>query len=351
MTADLPTPALLLDLDAFESNLAAAADLVRGTGTLLRPHVKAHRTPGLALRQLGEVARGVTCATVGEAEAMAGAGIDDLLLANEIVTATKIDRMMTLAQNARVILVVDSDEGLEALSAAARRSGTHVDVLVDVDVGLGRCGVPDVGSARSLAAAVERAEGLRFAGIMGYEGRLRAGETGRAEKIGDAYRLLAEVKEAIEADGLPVETVSSAGTSTVLEAVADPVVTEIQAGTYALMESDLAGLGLPFRQAVSVASTVISRAPARVVLDGGRKSIGSDYGPPVPISADNARVTAFNEEHTVLAWDGPLPALGSIMELRPAHVRTTFNLHDEVRLVRAGRVEDRLPVSARGRSS
>ena len=349
--SELPTPALVVDLDVFEENVAAAEAMAVGTGTTIRPHVKTHRTPGLALRQLGPGVIGVTCATVGEAEAMVDAGIRDVLLANEIVTRSKVSRMMALTDRARVGVAVDSEEGLAALAGLAANSGAdaQVGVLVDIDVGLGRCGVAGPEAARKLARAAAGARGIRLDGLMGYEGRLRASDPERAALIAKAYHGLADAKKALEDDGLEVRVVSSAGTSTLREAIADPVVTEIQAGTYALMESDLDGLGLPFRQAVTIWSTVISRAPGRVVVDAGRKVVAGDYGPPEVLAAD-ARLLSFHEEHTTLAWDGELPELGSLVMLRPSHVRLTFNLHDSVWLARGDELIERLPVSARGRS-
>jgi D-threonine aldolase len=349
VVSDLPTPSLFVDLPTFEANVAAADAMVAGTGTSIRPHVKTHRTPGLALRQQTPGANGVTCATVGEAEAMVDAGIDDVLLANEIVTRSKVERLVALAGRARVAVAVDSTDGLEGLSSAATRLGHEVGILVDVDVGLERCGVDGPAAALDLARAVSRAPGVRLDGLMGYEGRTRADHVDRAEVIARAYEGLAKAKIVLEADGFEVRVVSSAGTSTLHEATADPVVTEVQAGTYALMESDLAGLDLPFRPAVSVSSTVISRAPGRVVLDAGRKSIASDYGPPEPLGPE-ARVIAFHEEHSTLAWEGDLPPLGSQIMLRPAHVRLTFNLHDAVWLARGDELVECLPVTARGRS-
>ena len=184
---------------------------------------------------------------------------------------------------------------------------------------------------------------------MGYEGRLRADNPDRGQRISRATVSLASVKDAFSSAGLSCDVVSSAGTSTLREAVANPVITEVQAGTYALMEADLDGLGLPFVPAVAVSAMVISRSRGRVVLDAGRKSISCDYGPPAPLSS-RATLTAINEEHTTLTWEGQLPDLGTRIELRPHHVRLTFNLHDEVFLSRGDKVIDRLPVAGRGRS-
>jgi D-serine deaminase-like pyridoxal phosphate-dependent protein len=347
---ELPSPALIVDLDAFEANVAVAADIVRSSGKHLRPHVKTHRTPGLAIRQLGPHTRGVSCATVGEAEAMVKAGIDDIFLANEIVAPGKAERLASLARDARIALAVDSQPGAEVIAAAAERAGTVVGALVDVDIGLARCGVLGPDQAVELGRCIAGAPRLRLRGIMGYEGRLRADNPERSQRIARATASLAAVRQAFASAGLPCDVVSSAGTSTLHEAVADPVITEIQAGTYALMETDLDGLGLPFVPALAVSAMVISRSLGRVVLDAGKKSISCDYGPPTPLSSQ-ATLAAINEEHTTLKWEGQLPNLGTRIELRPHHVRLTFNLHDEVWLARGDKIIARLPVAARGRSS
>jgi D-threonine aldolase len=350
--SDLPTPALVVDLAAFDANVAAADQLLNGTSKRIRPHVKTHRTPALALRQLTTAAAGLTCATVGEAEAMVAAGASDVLIANEVVDHVKLQRLAALAQQANVCVAVDAVQAAEALGAAARTAGTIVAVVVDIDVGLGRCGVSGPAEAVALGTVVDRTPGLRLVGIMGYEGRRRSAEGTRSDVIRRAYSLLAESAKAFERAGLPVETVSSAGTSTLHEAIADPVITEIQAGTYALMEADLSDLELPFQPAVTVLSTVISRNHERAVVDSGRKSIASDYGAPVPLAA-GATVTGFNEEHTILHFgipDAVPPALGERVSLRPGHVRLTFNLHDTAWLALPDGSVQPVPVAARGRS-
>jgi D-threonine aldolase len=346
--SQLPSPALVVDVAAFEANVAAADELLRGSSKRLRPHVKTHRTPTLALRQLTAASAGLTCATVGEAETMVAAGADDVLVANEVIRAAKLARLAALARRARVGVAVDSAEGVRALGEAARRGGVEVLVLVDVDVGLGRCGVAGPDEAVELARVVERTPGLSLEGIMGYEGRVRAGAD-RVRAISRAYQALAETKEAFDRSGLAVGTVSSAGTSTVREALADPTITEIQAGTYALMEADLNGLELPFVPACSVVATVISRTADRAVLDVGRKSIACDYGPPTPLLA-GAALVSIHEEHTTLRLSGTVPSLGERIELRPGHVRLTFNLHDFVWLACGDGSFERAAVRARGQS-
>lgn len=346
---DAPTPALLVDEEIFDANIAAARALARGTGKTLRPHVKTHRTPALARRQLADGVIGVTCATVGEMEVMADAGITDLLLANEVVSADKVRRVAALARRARVTIAVDGRAHVDRLAAAAGALAVHLDVLIDVDVGLKRCGLTGEREVLETASAIRRAPGLRLAGIMGYEGRLRAKLPDRATRIEQAFRTLADMKRLLTDAGYRVDVVSGGGTSTLREALADPTMTEIQAGTYALMEPDLEDLRLPFHCASAVASTVISRSGCRVVVDAGRKTLGCEYGLPVPID-DNAVAVAISEEHTVLEWRGAPPPLGSVLLLRPSQVRTTFNLHDRAWLVGRDGSSREIPVAARGRS-
>jgi len=346
---ELPSPALIVREAAFATNVATADELLRGSPKRIRPHVKTHRTPALALRQLTATTAGLTCATVGEAETMVDAGAGDVLVANEVVQDGKLDRLAALARRARVAVAVDSTEGVRALGEAARRATAELLVLVDVDVGLGRCGVAGAAAAVELGRVVERTRGLRLEGIMGYEGRLRFGRDDRAETIARAYELLAETKDAFDRAGLWAGTVSSAGTSTLREALADPTITEIQAGTYALMEADLDGLALPFAPACAVVATVISRTADRAVLDVGRKSIACDYGPPVPL-LDGAVLSSIHEEHTTLRFGGAAPPLGERVELRPGHIRLTFNLHVTVWLLRDDGSVEPAAVAARGRS-
>jgi D-serine deaminase-like pyridoxal phosphate-dependent protein len=343
------TPALVVDLDIFDANVAAMAALLDGTSKTVRPHVKTHRTPRLAVRQLGGSAVGVTCATVGEAEVMAEAGIDDILIANEVVDPAKIARLVALADRARMGVAVDDLEPIAILAQEAARMRATIDVLIDVDVLLHRCGVGSAPEAVRLAQAIDRAPRLRLRGLMGYEGRLRHGDADRSARIAQAYATLAEVRAALLDAGFPVEVVSAAGTSTIREALADPTITELQAGVYALMEPELLDLGLPFRCAAAIRGTVISRHPGRIVLDVGRRVVGMEYGPPMPLGFTATRI-AISDEHATIQMADPLPPLGSQLDLIPGQIRTTVNLHDHVWVSRGGEIVDRWPITARGSS-
>ncbi|HYM67064.1 MAG TPA: alanine racemase [Patescibacteria group bacterium] len=349
MMTPLSTPALIVDLDVFESNVAAMAKMLEGTAKTVRPHFKTHRTPALAQRQLGGAAVGITCATVGEAEAAAAAGIADILIANEVVDPAKLDRVVELARRCTLAVAVDSSEPVEALSGRASAAGVTVQVLIDVDTKLHRCGVDSPGEALRLAEVITRAPGIVLAGVMGYEGRMRLDVDHRSDTISQAYATLAEVREALSGAGFPVGVVSAAGTSTLREAIADPFITEIQAGVYALMEPQLLDLGLPFRCAAVLRGTVISRHPNRVVVDVGRRTAGMEYGPPLPAGFSAGPITV-GDEHMTVPMTGRIPALGSTLDFVPGQIRTTFNLHDRVWVTRGGQPVDCWPVSARGSS-
>jgi D-serine deaminase-like pyridoxal phosphate-dependent protein len=346
---DISTPALIVDLDIFEANVRAMASLLEGKGKTVRPHVKTHRTPELARRQLGGAAVGVTCATVGEAEAMVEAGLDDVMIANEVVDPVKIARFVALGQRARIALAVDDPAPVATLSREAARAGVSVDVLIDVDVLLHRCGVSSPAEAVALAGAIARSPSLRLRGIMGYEGRLRLKDEDRAGKISRAYATLTGVRDALVEAGFEVKVVSASGTSTLPEALADPAITELQTGVYALMEPELLNLGLPFECAAAIRGTVISRHPGRIVLDVGRRVVGVEYGPPVPVGFIATRI-AISDEHAAITMADPVPELGTRIDLVPGQIRTTFNLHDHVWVHRSGRLIDRWPISARGSS-
>jgi D-serine deaminase-like pyridoxal phosphate-dependent protein len=339
----------MVDLDVFEANVAAMEALLRGTGKTVRPHAKTHRTPELARRQLGGAAVGVTCATVGEAEAMVAAGIDDVLIANEIVDPAKLVRIAELARHATITVAADDHVQVEALAQAAARAGVTVGVLIDVDILLHRCGVESTAEALALARTVQASHGLRPAGIMGYEGRVRLGTEQRDERIAGAYKTLKDVKAALVGSGFPVEVVSAAGTSTLREALADPTITELQAGVYCLMEPELLVMDLPFRCAAAVRGTVISRHADRFVANVGRRAVGVEYGPPVPVGVEATHV-AVSDEHSTVTVTGDPPRIGSTVDFIPSQIRTTFNLHDRVWVTRGGEVAGCWPVSARGGS-
>jgi D-serine deaminase-like pyridoxal phosphate-dependent protein len=329
--ADLPTPALIVDVEGLERNLRRMAEFFAEGPCRLRPHVKAHKTPEIARRQLAAGScSGLTCATVREAEAVAHLGAD-LLIANEIVDAAKCDRVAALARTGTVSVAVDSAIGVDLLAAAAQRAGVTVGVLVDLDVGQGRCGVVPGQEALTLAHQASRAPGLELRGVMGYEGHVQAirSRDERAARTSEAMRKLVATAELILRAGLPCDIVSAGGTGTYDISGQVSGITEIQAGSYALMDSDYRATGVPFEQAFWVLGTVISRSAGRCVVDAGHKSMTKDHGNPSVHGIEGAVVTALNDEHAVIALPpGAAVAIGDRLRMIPSHTDPTVNLHD-----------------------
>ena len=350
--AEVPTPALIVDAGALDRNIARMARFFAEGACRLRPHVKAHKTPEIARRQLAAGScTGLTCATVLEAEAVAGL-CDDILIANEIVSADKCGRAAALAAARRVTVAVDSPEGLEALAAAARSAGTTLGVLVDLNVGQMRCGVLPGEAALALATRAARTPGIELRGVMGYEGHVQPVRD-RAEREAQARRAmqgLVDTAAQLRRAGLPCEIVSGGGTGTFDISGRVPGVTEIQAGSYALMDTDYGDVGVPFEQAFFVLGTVVSRpAPDRCVADAGHKSTTKDHGLPRVHGVEGATVTSLNDEHATIAIPPAAPIrIGDRIRLVPSHTDPTMNLHDVVYAFDGDRVIDVWPIEARG---
>jgi D-serine deaminase-like pyridoxal phosphate-dependent protein len=322
---DLQTPALLVDAAALEHNLARMAEARPGGS--LRPHVKAHKCTELARRQADLGHRGLTCATLREMEGLAAAGLgEDLLLANEVVDARRLGRL-----DARVTVAVDSVETLEAAVA-----GGVGEVLVDVDVGLPRCGCAP-GEAGALADRARRL-GLQVRGVMGYEGHAMP-----VEDAAERTRIVAESMEILRGAHAEVggELISAGGTGSF---DCNRVATEIQAGSYALMDLAYTRLGLPFREALTVLATVISVSPAYAVADCGLKALAMDHGDPL---IDGAAVWFCSDEHVTFAPEHRL-RVGDRVRVRPVHVDPTVAKHEWLHLVAGEEVLESWPVDLRG---
>lgn len=351
--AEIPTPALLLDVPALDRNIARMARFFSTLPCKLRPHFKAHKTPEIARRQLaaGSVS-GLTCATVSEAE-VAIAFCDRLLVANEVIGADKCARVAALARRGRLTVAADSPTGIAQLAAAATEAGVEVGVLVDVNVGQNRCGVQPGEAALALAKRIVASSGLRLDGVMGYEGHLQpiAERPEREAKARSAMLMLTATAELLRSNGLPCEIVSGGGTGTFDISGTVAGVTEIQAGSYALMDTDYARLGLPFEHAFSVLGTVVSRSGRRCVVDAGHKSTTKDHGLPSVKQMPGATVTALNDEHAVITLpEGSQAQVGDRLELLPSHTDPTINLHDSFYAMAGDAVLARWPIAARGYS-
>ena len=352
---EIDTPALLLDHAKLIRNIARMATFAAGGPAHLRPHSKTHKCVEIARLQLDAGATGITCAKVGEAEALADGGIADILIANQVVGPIKIARLIALARRCAVTVAVDDAGNVAQLSAAAARAGVTIRCYVEVDVGMARCGVPDGAAALRLARLVHDRPGLVFGGLQTYEGHLQ-NVVPLDERIALTERDLAAAraaKEAVEAGGLAVGQVSGGGTGTHMVTGRLPYMSELQCGSYATMDAQYRAVGgADFDNALTVLATVISRPrPDRAVIDAGLKAVTPEFGDPT-VLCDGASWLDFSEEHGELSLSGAAGELrvGDKIELVPRHGCTTVNLYDRFHVMRDGRLIDEWAVAGRGRS-
>ena len=344
LKSQIPTPALLVDMDAMEANLSRMAAFFAEGPTRLRPHYKNHKCVALARRQLAQGAIGITCATLGEAEALARSGVQGILIANEIAGAPQIERFVQLARVTDIMVGVDHERAVSALSAASVQAKVQLSVVVDVDTGMGRCGVPPGPQALALAQSAV-AQGLRFRGLIGYEGhcvRLPPGPA-KVEAVQQAMGKLVGTANLIRSQGLPVEIVSAGGTGTHAISGRIPGVTEIQGGSYLLMDTDYQTVCPQFDLALSVLGTVISRrGNERLILNIGLKEISGERGLPVLKNTNGGRLRKLNAEHAIVdILDPSLSAqVGDQLELWAHYSDATVNLHRRMFGMRNGHVEE-----------
>src|SRR5215470_13439194 len=357
MTADqIDTPALLVDLDAYERNLDRMARFVAGQPVRLRPHAKTHKCPVIALHQIARGAVGSCCQKVSEAEAMVAGGVRNVLVSNEIVERRKIERLVALARQAEVAVCVDDSRNVDDLDTAARAAGVRLAVLVEIDVGNLRCGVPPGEPVVALGKHVASKRGLRFAGLQAYYGR--------AQHINDVEQrraaietCIADVRHTVDLlkrQGLVCEMVSGAGTGSYRWEAASGVYNEVQAGSYCFMDVEyglVEGFPREFRQSLFVLATVMSHpAPDRAVVDAGLKALSVDKGMPRVHGLADVEFQRASDEHGVLRVGEGARALGlgDRVWLIPGHCDPTINLYDWYVAVRGGRVEALWPITARG---
>ena len=341
---DVDTPALILDLDAFEKNLSTLNRSVKGK-VRVRPHAKTHKCPEVAKRQIALGAVGVCCQKVSEAEAMVEGGVSDVLVTNEVVGARKLERLAALSQRARIGVCIDNAAGLAQLKG-------DLDVYIELEVGMRRCGVEPGEPVVALARQVIKNH--RFGGLQAYQGRaqhFRSMEE-RHAAIEVAAQHVFHTRKLLEKNKIACPIVTGAGSGTFMLEVEAGAWDEIQPGSYAFMDADYAknewAAPLPrFEHALFVLTTVMSRAPDRAIVDAGLKASSVDSGMPTVWRREGLRYTKASDEH---GWieGGPLPALGEKLELVPGHCDPTVNLYDWYVCVRRGVVEALWPITARG---
>ena len=349
---EIPTPALVVDVAALDRNIDRMAAFFATGACRLRPHFKAHKTPEIARRQLAAGSCvGLTCATVSEAE-VAAEFCDDVLIANEPIGPGKCDRVARLAGRVRTTIAVDSTVGLEQVSTAARRAGVTVGVLIDLNVGQTRCGVLPGAEAVALARQAAATAGVDLRGVMGYEGHVVSlpDRAEREARTREAMAGLVETAALVRAAGLPCGIVSAGGTGTYDISGRIDGITEIQAGSYVLMDTDYGRLDVPFEQAFWALGTIVSRPdPRRCVADCGHKSMTKDHGLPTVRGVDGASVVSLNDEHATIMIPAESPiAVGDRVFLRPSHTDPTINLHDVLYALEGEKVTGVWPIAARG---
>jgi D-serine deaminase-like pyridoxal phosphate-dependent protein len=344
---EIDTPALLLDLDAVEENIAAMARYFAARPQKLRPHFKTPKTPEVARRQLAAGAIGITAAKVGEAEVLARAGLGAILIANQIVGRTKIDRMFEAARAVEIIATVESEFNIRELEEGAARAGASIGAIIEVDTGMHRCGTAEPAETVALARRIAGGP-LRYRGVMGYEGHavLIADRDTREAMARAALSTLSVHVEALRAAGLAPEIVSAGGTGTYDIAGNWPDVTEVQAGSYVFMDGAYRFVRPDFgRSALTLLATVVARHGEWAIIDAGMKSLTNEFGAPrgkdLPV-----KVARLSEEHGHVEAGSLEIAPGAKIEIVPSHGDTTINLHSEYYVCRGDEVVAIWPIEA-----
>jgi D-serine deaminase-like pyridoxal phosphate-dependent protein len=347
--SELVTPALVLDLPAARHNIEVMADALRAMPATIRPHIKVHKSPELARMQVEAGAIGLSVATVWEAAVLARFGLDHLFVVNTVVGPEKLRVLAALARERELIVAVDDPSNAADLAAAARDAGSELGVCVEVDTGMDRCGVDTPEAALELALQVVAMPGLRFVGITGYEGHCSLTEDGERRHAlqREAMAMFVAVAERLEENGIHVPVRSAGGTATWDWTATYPGVTEIQAGTYVVMDEFHGRMVGGFEHALTVSATVISRPPGRVIIDAGSKSIGD--GELSRIVGHPYHAVRFDEEHGVFAAEDSALRLGEVVAVVPGYAPSTVNWFDAYHVIDEEEiVMDIWPVIPRG---
>lgn len=354
-TSILDTPALVVDLDVMEANIARVLAVCRAHGVGWRPHAKAHKTPAIAHKLLAAGAIGLTCAKLGEVEVFADAGIRHCIIANQIVGAAKMKRLMALLDRADPVLSVDSIPNLDELNAAAVGAGKTLKVVIEVNVGMNRAGVEAGAPVLALAREIAARPGLRFVGLLAWEAHATriADPAEKSRVVAAALEKLTASAKACAAAGHKVEIVSCGGTGTFPYCAEYPGITEIQAG--GAIFSDMhyrTNFHVDLPPALTVLATVTSRpTPTRVVMDAGHKAMSSDMAMPCPLDLPAFAALKLSAEHSQVELKQPsdAPRIGDKVAFIVGYSDSTVHLHEEMVAVRKGRIEAVWPVAARGK--
>jgi 3-hydroxy-D-aspartate aldolase len=356
---DVDTPCLIVELDALERNIAKMGRFMRERGVRHRAHAKTHKSSDIAIAQIEKGgACGVCCQKVSEAEALVNAGLRDVLVSNQVVAKTKIERLAALATRARVIVCVDDAGNIDDLSAAATDHGVTIECLVEIDVGAGRCGVEPGAPAVALAQRIARAPGLKFSGLQAYQGGAQHVRdfTARKQLIETAVQLTATTVRMLADAGLACDIVAGAGTGTFQMEAMSGVYNELQCGSYVFMDADYqrvkdaGGQFLSdFENSLFIYTSVMSKVkPDKAICDAGLKAQSVDSGMPVVFGRTDVEYIKCSDEHGVISDPANTLRLNDKLKLVPGHCDPTVNVYDWFVGVRNGCVEAIWPVTARG---
>ncbi len=350
----IETPALVIDLDILERNISVMTDFMKDKRAKLRPHFKTYKCPAISHKQISAGAKGITCAKLGEAEVLVQSGIKDVLIANQIVDPVKIFRLAALADDeAKITVAVDDPDNISALSNAASEIGSTVYVLVEIDVGMKRCGANTPDEVLDLAGKIVDSKGLVFEGFQAYEGHLqnRPDIEDRRRGVKEMEEKVGEIKNVLEKRGIPVKEISGAGTGTYNITADNTIWTEIQAGSYIFSDAVYNKIAVEFQNSLSVLTQVIHKRPGYAVTDAGMKVCTVDHGIPEIKNFTDLKIYGnLSEEHgTIIDEKDELEMLQKI-EYIPGHCCTTVNLHDRYYCVRKGLLEAVWPILGRGKS-
>jgi len=350
---ELETPCIVIDLDIAEKNITTLQNNANELGIDVRPHAKTHKSSYWAKKQIAAGAIGVCCAKLAEAEVLTEGDINNILITNQIIGEAKITRLAKLAKKTNITIAVDNQENINQLSQIAKNNSVKIGVIIEVNVGMNRCGVSPEKSV-ILAQEIEKSKSLNFQGIMGYEGHavaLRDRES-RVLETQKSMSILNDAADKIRSIGIDVGIVSSSGTGTYSISGKIPGITEVQCGSYIFMDGDYLNVLDEFKSALTVMSTVISKSEDRVIADFGLKSISVDRGIAEIISNEKLQIRQHSEEHTIIesmSQEKISLEIGDKIFALPMHGDTTINLHENFYGVRNGKLEEVIPISGRGK--
>lgn len=347
----LETPALLLDYGMMQQNMRVMAELIQGTGMRLYPHYKSHKCPQIALLQIEQGAAGITCAKLSEAEDLAQAGVQTIVIANQVVQEEKLAKLASLAKRCHLTVCVDSEENILALEEACARESALLHVLVEYDTGMHRCGAGSFEEVLSLAQCVAGQKHLRFHGIQAYAGHLSHEKDGslRRAALGEIEERVALLRDFLREKELTVHHICGGSTGFVAEKPENTAYTQLQCGSYLFCDHSFEGMGIPFRQSLFVLTTVLSVKADRVVVDCGVKSLSMDQEPPYFPAFPEAELV-FSEEHTTILTENSDLLPGDMLMMIPGHCCTTVNIFDRFHVMNGEEILHVWPITSRGKA-